>query len=71
MQRVQHPGDRDRPGRGDQRLGQHLAAEDPLQLGVRLARPEQPDLDLLEVEQIDQLVNGLGHPSSLSSYRYS
>ncbi len=67
MQRVQHPGDHDCPGCGDQGLGQHLAAEDPLQLGVRLAGPEESDFDLLEVEQIDQLVNGLGHPRSLSS----
>ena len=71
VQRVHHPGDRDRPGRGGQCLSQHLATEDPLELGVRLAGPEEPDFDLLEVEQIDQLVNGLGHPWSLSSRRRS
>ena len=67
MQRVHHPGDRHGPGRGGQRLGQHLAAEDPLQLGVGLPRPEQPDLDLLQVEQVDQLVDGLRHGLSLSA----
>ena len=55
MQRVQHPGDRHRPRRGDQGLGQHLSAEGPLQRGVGLPGAEQPDLDLLEVEQVDQL----------------
>ena len=43
------------PGRASscyQRLGSHLATEDTLQLGVRLASPEQIDVDGLDVEEI-------------------
>jgi hypothetical protein len=61
VQRVQHPGDHDRTRRRDQRLRQHLAAEHPLQLGVRLAGPEQPDFDFLQIEQVDELGHRLGH----------
>jgi hypothetical protein len=60
VQRVHHPGDRHRARGGDQRLGQHLPTEDPLQQGVGLSRPEEVDLDLLEIEQIDQLVHDCG-----------
>ena len=67
VQRVHHPGDRHRTRGGDQRLGQHLAAEDPLQQGVGLSRPEQVDLDLLEIEQIDQLIHRLRHGASLAT----
>jgi len=48
-------------------LGQYLPTEDSLQLGVRLPRSEQPDLDLLELQQIDQLTDGLRHAVSLST----
>jgi hypothetical protein len=44
---VQDAGDDHGAGRGHHGLGQHLASEDSLQLGIRLSRPEQPDLDLL------------------------
>ena len=67
MQRVHHPGDRHRTRGRDQRLGQHLATEDPLQQGVGLPRPEQVDLDLLEIEQIDQLIHRLRHGASLAT----
>jgi hypothetical protein len=53
-----------RPGRS-QRLRQHLTPERPLQLGVGLPSPEQAHLDLLEVEQLDELVDRLGHERSL------
>ena len=46
---------------GDQRLAGDLAAEDPLQGLVRAAAPEDVDLDLLQVEQVDQLLGGVGH----------
>ena len=62
---MQHSGDRHGPGGGDERLGQHFAAEDSLQLSVRLPRPKQPDLDLLQVQQIDELDKGLRHDRSL------
>ena len=51
-----------RAGRGDERLPGHLAAEDPLALGGRADATEDVDLDLLEVEQGDEGVDGgLGH----------
>ena len=61
MQRVHHPGDRSRPGGRRQGLGEHLAAEHPLQRAVRLAGAEQVALDLLQVEEVDQLVDGRHH----------
>jgi hypothetical protein len=65
MQRVKHPGDRDGPRGRHERLGQHLSAEDTLQLSVRLPRPEQPDFDLLQVQKVDELGDGLWHTRSL------
>ena len=44
---------RHRPRGGDQPLSQHLATEHPLQSGLGLPTAEEPDLDLLEVQQLD------------------
>ena len=65
MQRMQHSGDRHRPRGGHESLGQHLSAEDALQLSVGLPRPEQSDLDLLQVQEVDELGDGLRHTRSL------
>ena len=45
----------------DQGLGGHLAAEHPLAVGLRLATPEQVDVERLDVEERDELVGGGGH----------
>jgi hypothetical protein len=50
---MQHTGDRHGTGRRHQALGQHFAAEDPLQLSVWLSCPKQPDLDLLQVQKVE------------------
>ena len=49
----------------DQGLGGHLAAEHPLAVGLRLASPEQVDVERLDVEERDELVGGGGHRVSL------
>ncbi len=52
-----HPVGRvDGPDAGDQRLCRHLAAEDPLPVGVGLAAPEEVGVDALEAEQLDELL---------------
>ena len=65
MQRVQHPSHRDSPRSGHERLGQHLSAEDALQLSVGLPRAEEPDFDLLQVQMVEELGDGLWHTRSL------
>jgi hypothetical protein len=51
----------DGAGGGDERLAGDLPAEDPLAVLVGLAAPEDVLLDLLEVEELDQLVEGRSH----------
>jgi hypothetical protein len=41
---------------GDQRLCRHLAAEDPLPVGVGLSAAEEVGVDDLEAEQLDELL---------------
>ncbi len=52
------------PAGGDERLPRDLAAEDPLQRLLRPPPAEDVDLDLLEVEQRDEGVEGRDHPGS-------
>ena len=60
MQRV-HPSVLDgAPGRHE-RLPGHLAAEDALALLVGLDAPEDVDLNGLEVEQVDEELQGRAH----------
>ena len=65
MQRVD-PAVLDGAAGGHQGLGGHLAPEDPLALLVGLDAPEDVHLDGLEVEQVDQEVEGLAHPAMLA-----
>ena len=65
MQRMQHPRHRYGPRGGHESLGQHLSAEDALQLSVGLPGPKQSDLDLLQVQKVDELGDGLRHARSL------
>src|SRR4029450_11749809 len=55
-QGVPQPVGRDGPSGGHQGLAGHLAAEDPLEILVRAAAPEDVLLDLLEVEDLLQHV---------------
>ena len=55
----------DGPARGHQRLGRHLAAEHPLAVLVGAHPPEDVDLDGLEVEEVDQKIEGIAHRSIL------
>ncbi len=66
MQRVDPPV-LDGAPRRHERLGRHLAAEDPLALLVGLHAPEDVDLDGLEVEQVDEEVRAslTAHPGRL------
>ena len=48
-----------------QRLARHLATEDALALLVGLDAAEDVDLDWLEVEQVDEEVEGFAHPPIL------
>ncbi len=59
MQRVHLQFVRHRPGRRHQGLARHLAAEHPLAVLVGAEPPEDVDLDGLEVEQVDQGIDGL------------
>jgi hypothetical protein len=59
VERVDSPVGLDRACRGHQRLAGHLPAEDPLVVFVRRDAPEDVDLDRLEVEQLDQIVDGV------------
>ncbi len=66
MQRVDVPaGLVDGAGGGDERLAGDLAPEDPLAVLVGLDPPEDVHLDRLEVEQLDQITQRLGHPAML------
>lgn len=48
--------------RGDQRLSDHLPAEDALPAHLRAASAEDVALDLFEVENREKVLNGFGHP---------
>ncbi len=48
------------PGRHE-RLARDLPAEDPLEALLRTSAPEDVHLDLLKIQQIDQLLGGIGH----------
>jgi hypothetical protein len=64
MERVDRAVGRSGPAGGDQGLAGDVAAEDALAPLVRLASPEQVLLDRLEVEELEQGVEGGGHGSS-------
>jgi hypothetical protein len=51
----------DGASRRDQRLARHLAAEDTLPLLVGLCPPEDVDLYRLEVQQVDEELEGRAH----------
>ena len=51
-------GDVDRAAGRHQRLADHLAAEHALPADLRRAAAEQVDLELLEVEDVQQVLNG-------------
>ena len=53
----------DGPAGGDERLRGHLASEDPLAGLVEVLAAEDVHLDGLEVEQLDELAQSLGHGS--------
>ena len=66
MQRMDPSLGLDSAGRGHQRLSGHLSAEHALAIGMGAAAPEDVELDLLEIEQVQKCVDsGLGHPSNL------
>jgi putative flippase GtrA len=57
----------DGPARGDQRLAGDLAAEHPDALLMGTLPPEDVHFDLLEVEEGAEIVEGLGHPDSVTA----
>jgi hypothetical protein len=68
VQRVHVAGVVDRPSRGHEGLPRHLAAEDALAILVGRDAPEDVDLDRLEVEQLDEGVDGvLGHARKVAA----
>lgn len=62
MQRVHRPVALGRAAGGHQRLARHLSAEDPLEGLLRAPAPEDVDLDLLQVEQVDESLGRIRHP---------
>jgi hypothetical protein len=58
--------DIDRPAGGHQRLGGHLSAEHPLTVLIGTDPPEDVDFDGLEVEEVDEKIEGTAHASILS-----
>jgi hypothetical protein len=60
VQRVHRPVALRGAAGGHQRLPGDLAAEDPLQGLLRAAPTEDVDLDLLQVEQVDKPLGGVG-----------
>jgi putative flippase GtrA len=57
----------DRPPGGHEGLGRHLAAEDPQSVLVGAETPVEVDLEGLQVEPIDQVIEGGGHGSILAA----
>ncbi len=54
---------------GDQRLADHLAAEHPLPARLRRAAAEQVHLQRLEIENVEDFLNGGGHALSCADTR--
>ena len=54
----------DRAHGGDQRLADHLAAEHALPADLRAAAAEQVHLERLEIENVEQILDGGGHGGS-------
>ena len=52
---------------GDQRLADHLAAEHPLPARLRRAAAKQVHLQRLEIENVEDFLNGGGHALSVLS----
>ena len=48
----------DRVSSRDERLPRHLAAEDTLAILVECVPAEHVDLDYLEIEQVDEVIEG-------------
>jgi hypothetical protein len=48
------------PGSGHQRLTDHLAAIDPLPAFIRAGRAVVVLFDLLEIQDVDEIVDGFG-----------
>ena len=61
MQRVWSPPLLHGPARGHQRLGRDLTAEHALAVLIGTHPPEDVDLDGLEVEEVDQKIEGFAH----------
>ena len=55
--------------RRDEGLGGHLAPEDPLALFVGLNAPEDVHLNRLEVEQVDEELEGCAHGPMIAGGR--
>ena len=68
VQRV-HPSVLDRAAGGHERLPGHLAAEHALALLVGLDTPEDVDLNGLEVQQVDEELQGRAHPPMFAGRR--
>ncbi len=63
---------RDGAARGDERLGRDLAAEHPGHERAAALAPEDVPLDLLQVEQVEQIEQGIGtlvHGEKVIPYR--
>ncbi len=64
---MDHPlGSVDGAGGGNQRLASDLAAKDALAIFVRRASAKQVDFDRLEVKELDEVIEGILHPSMLA-----
>ena len=61
VQRVHRPVGRHGPARGDQRLRRRPGRRRPAASRSRAAAAEDVQLDLLQVEQVQQLAQGVGH----------
>ena len=70
VQRVHLAVGLDGAGGGHQRLAGHLPTEHPLGLDIGARAPEDVDLDRLEVEQGDEVVDGLLHATSCQTGRH-
>src|SRR5690606_13702940 len=59
----------DRAARGDERLREHLPAEDAAAADVAVAAAIDVVLDLLEVEELEKVLYGVTHGCSVSPCR--
>ena len=62
---MRRPGVIDRPGCGDQSLGNDETAEDPLPAAARTMAAEDVLLDPFEIERLQELVDGRHRANSL------